>query len=163
MLHARGSPHRSQQLVGDGMGDGALGRQAGVVQARQFVVAQALAGEAAGGELLSERLCSQSQFLPSQFLGLGQAPFRPSFAQWDGGSAATPGTARSRLSRDDHIDGNLRKFADIGKNTSIGNMPMWAVSHTAFSRGNAYGIVANSEMHETSKNRRESAFSLVPY
>ena len=62
------------------MSDGAFGCQAPVKQPRQVVVAQAPAGEAAGGQVLGERLCAQRQFLPGLFPSLGDV-VRPSFAE----------------------------------------------------------------------------------
>ncbi len=89
LLHTRGPSHCRYDLVGERVSNGALGCQALGVQPRQVSVVQALAGEAAGGELLGECLCPQRELLPRQFLCLSQVP-RPLFAKEGRDPAATP-------------------------------------------------------------------------
>ena len=72
-FHACGASHRRQEHVGEGMCNGMLGCQAAVQEPCQLGVMQAMAGKAAGRQLLADCLCTQRQFLLCLFLCLCHA------------------------------------------------------------------------------------------
>ena len=85
------------------MCESTFGCQATVKEPCKFGVVQAVAGKAAGRQLLGECLCTQYQFLPRLFLCLCHA-LRPALAEQRWEPAAPPGTSSTLRGWDDDID-----------------------------------------------------------